>query len=94
LLASDEVSDRRRPIGELLKEALPGRWIDVLRNPVHNRLRRHYDRNHCGDLDRLVRTDAERAVLIALAVGMKVGDVENARRKHNRNTKNSQDRYQ
>lgn len=93
-LASGEVRDGRRPIGKLDNEALAGNWFNALGDPVYHRLGAQNHRDHGGDLHRLVGSHAEGAVLIDLAVGVEVSDMNDAREQNQGDAEDSQDRGQ
>lgn len=59
--------ERRRPIGKLQNETLPGNGSEAFRNKARDRPRRngHGYRNH--NLSHMVRCHAQRAVVIDLA---------------------------
>lgn len=90
--SSGEDGDGRRPIGELKNEALPWSRRGPLCGPAFHRLRAQNHHHQGGHLHRLVRRYAQRAILIDLAVGVKVGDVDDAGEKHERNADDAQDR--
>lgn len=54
-------------------------------------MRGHEGSDDNGNLNCLVRREAQRAVVIDLTGGVRVGDRDNARSQHKGNTENSQD---
>lgn len=82
----------RRPIGELQDEALPGNGGKGYRNEAGDLARSNGEGDHDHGLHRMVGRDAQRAIVIGLAGGMRVGDLQNAGHQHQRDTEDSQER--
>lgn len=89
----EEVRDRRRSIGQFQNETLAGKRRKPFAGKPCNGLRSQQDRHQDGDLDYLVRGEAQRAVVIDLTGGVGVGNRENACSQHKDDTENSQDRH-
>lgn len=89
-LLGEDSRDRRRSVGQLQHKALAGNRREPFRRESGDRMRYKNDRNDNGDLHGLVSREAQRTIVVDLAVGVSVRHLQDAGGQHERHTDNSQ----